>query len=205
MNDTTHDGWNRYDLMLYLYGAPVFAAGLLSLRCFLRSRLAGGSFFLFCAIVLAFLVDALARNKRGKPGFGAFARFGVSFTVVAVPAIILVFLGVFHPAWIVAGIVFLFTGHLLISLPSGTTGDSGSVLAAICLTQLVLIPLYLLLYFTGAAVSFFFIWLFPVYSVLVSAGFGVITSLIPVRILAPVLAVISMVSVITGLLSEYIL
>jgi len=112
---------------------------------------------------------------------------------------------VFHPAWIVAGIVFLFTGHLLISLPSGTTGDSGSVLAAICLTQLVLIPLYLLLYFTGAAVSFFFIWLFPVYSVLVSAGFGVITSLIPVRILAPVLAVISMVSVITGLLSEYIL
>ncbi len=204
-NESRRVSASRYDLMFYLYGAPIFLAGLLSLRCFLRSRLVGGAFFIFCAITLAYIVELSAQKKEGKASFGVFSRFGLSFAVVTVPAVIVIFLGVFHPAWIAAGTVFLLSGHVYLSRMGNRTERYEATTVVICLVQLVLVPLFLLLYYTGAVVSVFFIWLFPAYCVLVSAGMSIITALLPVRILAPILAVVSMVSVLTGLLSEFVL
>lgn len=198
---------NSRENSVFITGAAVFAAGMFALRFFLRSRLVPGALFLFCALVLCVLLTAPWFRRNTQLHIRLFGIAVNFFTATAVPAVILAFMGVFHPFWIFAGVVVLSGGawRLAQTAHSPVEDQRVRVFDAVCECQLVIVPLFLLLYFTNVSGSSFFVWLYPVYCLSVPFILRFVRSMVPRRIIDPVMATISTLSVLAGLISEFLL
>lgn len=198
---------NRTDSPVFFTGASICAAGMLSLRCFLRSRLVTGSLLLYLAVVLciAFAGPWLRRNT--KPHIRLFGVLISFFTATVVPSAILAFLGVFHPFWIFAAVVILSGGAWRFAQAAHSPSeDQRHILFGIVTEcQLVIVPLFLLLYYTNVSASTFFVWLYPIFCLFVPVLLRSLRSVISFRIINPVLAAVSTCAVLVGFLSEFIL
>lgn len=197
---------NRTDSPVFFTGASICAAGMLSLRCFLRSRLVSGALLLYLAVLLCvvFAGPWLRRNtKTHLRLFGVLISF---FTAIVVPAVILAFLGVFHPFWIFASVVILSGGswRLAQAAHSPSEDQRHILLGIVAECQLVIVPLFLLLYFTNVSASTFFVWLYPVFCLFVPVLLRCLRSVTSSRIIDHVLAAVSTCAVLAGFLSEFI-
>ena len=189
-----------------ILGCSVIVPGLLALRCFLRSRLVLGALFLFAAVLILVLKSRLRSGRAAQNVCSSlFAVLLNAFAAVLIPVVVYVFLGVFHPFWIFSGAVFLLAGFVLFARDYSELNSVAGCREPVILCQLVMVPLVLLLYYANAAVSVYFIWLYPLYTILVSVFFRTVLSLLPGGVLAPVLAVISFTGLLAGLLSEFVL
>ncbi len=197
---------NRIEAQVFFTGASVCAAGMLSLRCFLRSRLVTGALLLYAAVILCVLFASPWFRRNTKPHIRLFGILVSFFTAIVVPAVILAFLGVFHPLWIVAAVVLLTSGawRLVQTTHSLSEDQRSTVFGIVAECQLVIVPLFLLLYFTGLSASSFFVWLYPVYCMFVPVILGFLRSKISLRVIDPVLAAVSTGAVLAGFLSEFV-
>lgn len=196
---------NSREASFFFTGASVFAAGMLSLRCFLRSRLVTGALLLYVAVLLCVLLASPWLRRNSNPHIRLFGVLVSFFTATAVPAVILAFLGVFHPLWIFAAVVLLSGGawRLAQTAHAPSEDQRGTVLGIVAECQMVIVPLFLLLYFTNVSASSFFVWLYPVYCMFVPVILRFLRTIVSLRIMDPVLAAVSTIAVLAGFLSEF--
>lgn len=198
---------NRIEAPIFFAGVSVCAVSMLSLRCFLRSRLVTGALLLYAAVILCVLFASPWFRRNAKPHIRLFGVLVSFFTATVVPAVILAFLGVFHPLWIVAAVISLIGGawRLAQTTHSLSEDQRSAVFSIVAECQLAVVPLFLLLYFTGVSASSFFVWIYPVYCVFVPVILRFLRSMISLRIFDPVLAAVSTGAVLAGCLSEFVL
>jgi len=202
--DVQGGGFARSVTLVYSLGYLACFFSILSLRCFLRSRMSAGAGLLFCAVVFAYLTVSPRISSLTTGRINLFRRIIISIVLVALPGILLIFQGVFHPLWIFAGSVFLVAGAIRLSREDG---DSCSICfrETFLVFQMILLPLFLLLYFTGVAASSGFIWLYPLYCIFICFANGLLSVLLLSRYVYLLICTISTAGVMMGLVSEFFL
>lgn len=185
-----------------------FVVGILSLRCFLRSRFVAGGFFLFLSVLFS-TAHKISNSRIREPSSSlrVFFLLGKGFATLMVPSLVFMHSAGFHPFWVFTGTIILISGNAALahSAPFTVHGKNRGSYDTLVLCQLIMVPLFLLLYYTNAAVYTGFILGYPLYSIFVLVLLHATGRHLRSTLFSMVLASTSTMALGLGLLSEYLL